>query len=447
MEIIALGINHMTAPVEIREKIVFTENQLEGALTDLLQESFLKECVVLSTCNRTEIYAVTPDPGEGREAVMSSIRKLKCIDRDALQGCIYFYRSGEAVEHLLRVAAGLDSMILGETQILGQVKNAYEQADACNAVGKILHSLFRQALICGKRVHSETKINENAASVSYAAVELAKNIFGRLVNRSILLISAGKMSELTLRHLYAQGASEVMVTNRTRERAEEIACSYGGKAWDYARIEEGIGKVDIVITSTGAPHFIINRLQMARIMRARKNRPLFIIDIAVPRDIEPAVNDLPNVYLYDIDDLQGVVDSNMKSREREAGRAGLIIAEEAAEFQTWFKTLDVVPLIAALRKKAEAIRKEELQRHLSSRLGKLDAKEQKAVDNLTRSIINRILRDPVLRIKEFAIEERSEVYVDSLCRLFELEDELYAEETPDSVPHAVADKKAGRKVF
>ncbi len=428
MDIIILGINHKTAPVEIREKLAFTAKQLEEAFIYLKSDLNLRECVILSTCNRTEFYAVTSEASKGREAVLSMINELKGIAPGELENCLFFYNCREAVAHLFAVTAGLDSMILGETQIIGQVREAYEKADTAGIIGKVLHALFRQALTCGKRVQTETEINQNAASVSYAAVELAKKIFGRLTNKSVLIIGAGEMSELTLRHVYDQGATDVYVSNRTRERAEKLASCFGGKTWDYDNREECLEKVDIVISSTGAPHFIIKKAEMVRIMRSRKNKPLFMIDIAVPRDFDPEINDINNVYLYDIDDLQGVVASNMKDREKEGRRAEIIVEEETAEFQIWFKTLDVVPLITALRKKAESIRQTELNNSLSSKLGQLDKKQQKAVDNLTKAIINRILREPVLRIKEFAVENKSEAYVASLCQLFDLEGELLEEE-------------------
>ncbi len=429
MDTFVLGINHKTAPVEIREKFAFTPSGLEDTLNFLLKDGLLQECVILSTCNRTEIYATAKDADRGRETVFNLLGEREGFTRESLEKISYFYACQDAVAHLFQVAAGLDSMILGETQILGQVKQAYETAAGCGSVGKVFHALFSRTLGCGKKVHTETKINENATSVSYASVELAKKIFGRLTRRSVLVIGAGEMSELTLRHLLDHGAAEVTVTNRTKERAEKVACNFGGKTVDYEDMEKHLETVDIVISSTGAPHFIITKPQMARIMRARKNRPLFIIDIAVPRDIDPAINSLGNVYLYDIDDLQEVVASNLKDREKEARRAELIIAEEVKEFQSWFKALNVVPLITALRKKAETIRQEELQRELSDKLAKLGKKEQKAVDNLTKLIVNRLLREPVLRIKEFAVEDKSDAYVASLSRLFDLEAELPQEDS------------------
>jgi glutamyl-tRNA reductase len=345
---------------------------------------------------------------------------IKGIDPEAICPSLYVHRRDKAVEHLFLVTAGLDSMILGETQILGQVKEAYSKASDAGLVGSVFHALFRQAVTAAKRVQTETAINQNAASVSYAAVELAKKIFGRLNDRTVLVLGAGKMSELTLRHLYDQGVRRVIVVNRTKERADQLAASFGGVAEYYEKRRDCLVTADIVISSTGAPHFVLDKEEMTQVMRIRRGRPLFLIDIAVPRDIDPQVNDLENVYLYDIDDLQAVVSANFKEREQEAVKARHILRKEINDFQVWFKTQEVVPLIAALRRKAEAIRQAELDVTIR-RLANLSDKERKHIDNLTRAIVNRILREPVLRIKEFALEDKSDLYVASLCQLFDLE--------------------------
>jgi len=428
LDLVALGVNHKTAPVEIREQLAFSEKQVKQVLQGLIQGDGLKECAVLSTCNRTEVYALAAGAEKVQSAFAGYLKVNRGLDPAGLRNFTYVYTGREAARHLFRVAAGLDSMILGETQILGQVKKAYEQAAACGTLDKVLHALFRRALECGKRVHSETEINQNSASVSYTAVKLAQDVFGQLAGCSVLVIGAGKMSELTLQHLHTHGCREMLIINRTRERAEALVALFGGKIFDYKSMGDCLVKADIVISSTGSPHFIIKKPLVAAAMRARKNRPLFFIDIAVPRDVDPAVNDLHNVYLYDIDDLQAVVDANIKEREREARKAELIIDQEVDEYCFWYKTLNVVPLIAALRQKAEKIRQEELAKMVGGCLSRLSPKEQKAVDNLTRLIVNRILREPVLKIKEFAAEERSEVYAASLCHLFDLDEDLLPKE-------------------
>ncbi|MBS3887343.1 MAG: glutamyl-tRNA reductase [Dethiobacter sp.] len=427
-EIMIMGINHKTAPVELREKLSFTESQLTRSLAFCKASCEISEAIILTTCNRTEIYVVGAGEELLRLRIMQLLAEIKEIDTVALRPNLYLHTREKAVEHLFTVTAGLDSMILGETQILGQVKDAYAKGKEAETVGAVFHALFRQAVTAAKRVQTETGINQNAASVSYAAVELAKKIFGRLDNRTVLVLGAGKMSELTLRHLYDQGVKEVIVVNRTKERADKLAHSFGGVAEYYENRRECLIKADIVISSTGAPHFILEREEMAAVMRARRGKPIFLIDIAVPRDIDPKVNELDNVYLYDIDDLQAVVAANLKDRQHEAVKARLIVKEEIAHFQTWLKTQEVTPLIAALRHKAETIRQSELDVSLK-KLANLSDKERKHVENLTRAIVNRILREPVLRIKEFALEDRSEVFVTSLCQLFDLTEELNGQPT------------------
>jgi len=429
-EIMIVGINHKTAPVELREKLSFTESQLTRSLEYCKQSTGINEAVILTTCNRTEIYVAGFDVSVCQDLVMEMLAEIKQIDIKAVKPNLYLLTQEKAVDHLFSVTAGLDSMILGETQILGQVKDAYAKANEANAVGTIFHSLFRQAVTAAKRVQTETAINQNAASVSYAAVELAKKIFGRLTDRTALILGAGKMSELTLRHLYDQGVKKVIVVNRTKARADQLAACFGGVSEYYEKRRDCLIQSDIVISSTGAPHFVLEKDEMASVMRARRGKPIFLIDIAVPRDIDPLVNDLENVYLYDIDDLQAAVASNMKDREQEAVKAKLIISQEITEFQMWFKTQEVVPLITALRRKAESIRTTELEQSLK-RLGNLSDKEKKHVDNLTRAIVNRILREPVLRIKEFALEDKSDIYVASLCQLFDLDEGLNGNGQPN----------------
>jgi glutamyl-tRNA reductase len=412
--------------VELREKLSFTESQLQRSLAFCKGHQDVSECIILTTCNRTEIYAVGNHEDALLCLIMQMLADIKEIDTEAVRPNLYVYTQEKAVEHLFSVTAGLDSMILGETQILGQVKGAYTKGVEAGTVGTVFHSLFRQSVTGAKRVQTETAINQNAASVSYAAVELAKKIFGHLNNRTVLILGAGKMSELTLRHLYDNGVKKVIVVNRTKERADKLAACFGGVSEYYEKRRDCLAQADIVISSTGAPHFVLDKEEMSSVLRSRRGKPIFLIDIAVPRDIDPKVNDLENVYLYDIDDLQAAVASNLKDREHEAVKARLIIKEEITEFQSWFKTQEVVPLIAALRGKAETIRQNELEVSLK-KLGNLSDKEKKHVENLTRAIVNRILREPVLRIKELAMEDKSDMYVASLCQLFDLEEAVNGE--------------------
>lgn len=420
--IVVIGINHKTAAVDLREKLSFTENQLARFFELCKERGEILHCVVLSTCNRTEVYVAGRDEEASGHAVTEMLAAVKGVDADDVRSGLYIYVREKAVEHLFCVTAGLDSMILGETQILGQVKEAYNKACAAGMAGSVFHVLFRQAITAAKRVQTETGINQKAASISYAAVELAKKIFGRLQDHTVMVLGAGKMSELTLRHLYDQGARRVIVVNRTKAHADQLAASFGGISEYYEKRRECLIKADIVISSTRAPHFVLGREEMSQVMRLRCGRPLFLIDIAVPRDVDPRVKELENVFLFNIDDLQEVVTANLRERKQEAERARQILRQEINEFQVWVKTQEVVPLIAALRQKAEAIRQAELGITIK-RLSNLSEKEKKHIDNLTRAIVNRILREPLLRIKEAALDDNSDTFVDLLCHLFNLKNE------------------------
>ncbi|NLP37061.1 MAG: glutamyl-tRNA reductase [Firmicutes bacterium] len=438
-EILVVGINHKTATVEVREKLAFSKSQLAQALAFLRTLDEVYEAVIISTCNRTEIYSFGKDGESLLDATLIMLEKIKKIDPHTIRSYLYTYGQEEAVRHLFRVTAGLDSMILGETQILGQVKTAYADAVAADLVDSYFHTLFRLAVTAAKRVQTETEINQNAASISYAAVELAKNIFASLQGRTVMIIGAGKMSELTLRHLYEQGAQNVWVVNRNRGRAKKIAAKYGGRSEDFNNLYRCLVKADIVISSTSAPHYVLRAKDLSRIHAQRQGKPLFLIDIAVPRDIEPQAGELENVFLYDIDDLQAVVAENMDKRKQEALAAEKILDEEIDEYKKWFKTRAAAPLIAALHKKAEKIRTSHLEGTLR-KLANLDEREKKHVVNLTRAIVNGILRDPVLRLKESALEANKDFYLNSFCRIFALEDFLddnsqpSPEKAEDSMP-------------
>lgn len=421
-EIIVTGISHKTAPVELREKLAFTESELGRSFAWCIAPNGISEAVILSTCNRTEIYAGGREAGELCQATKDMLKAVKKIDAETVGSKLYVYTGEAAVEHLFNVAAGLDSMLLGETQILGQVKEAYGKAVGAGTVGSFFHALFRHAVTAAKRVQTETGINCHAVSVSSAAVELAKKIFPRLEDRMVLVIGAGKISELTIRHLYAQGVKKVVVVNRTRSRADQLAACCGGLSADFESRRHWMAQADIVISSTGAPHFVLDKEEIAAVMHDRRSKPLFLVDIAVPRDIDPQVNTLENVCLYDIDDLQAVVAANIKEREIEACKAEVILKEEITAFFRWFKAREVVPLIAALRRKAENIRQSELEISLK-KMTNLSDREKKHVENLTRAIVNRILREPVLRLKEFAVADQSDIRVTSLCQLFALDEE------------------------
>ncbi len=423
MHIAAVGMSYKTAPVEVRGRVAWTADQLPVALSQIRAVPGVLEGVILSTCNRTEIYAVLERQYLGREALLQYWAEQKNVPPLEIAGHAFFLVDDQAVDHLMRVASGLDSMILGETQILGQVKDAYLLARELGTAGKILNELFQKAVACGKRVHTETAISQNAVSVSYAAVELAKKIFGDLAGRRAMLVGAGKMAGLTAKHLVDNGIAEIIVCNRTFSRAVEMAREFGGRAVPMDKMEENLGLADVVISSTGAAGQVITREMVQRAMRARRSRPLFLVDIAVPPDIDPAAGELDNVFLYDIDDLEAVVLANLEERAREAQKAERIILDEVTKFRHWMRTLNVVPLIKSLREKAEEIRQAELQR-LFNRLPRLTEREREIIAGTTALIVNKILNDPTVRVKEFAGSEDADVYVRAFSKLFNLTDEL-----------------------
>jgi len=419
MHLTLVGLSHKTAPVEIREKLTFPAHRQEEALSVLTASDAVAEAVIVSTCNRTEIYAVTGAGFDGPGAIIDFIADYHGLDRHELVRYLYISEGEAVVKHLFRVVASLDSMVLGEAQILGQVKEAYDHAFGAGACGRIFNKLFRQSFEVGKRVRTETDIGENAVSISYAAVELAKRVFESLEGRCVLILGAGKMSELTAKHLVSNGVRKVLVANRTFERAEELAERFEGEAIRYDDLFERMREADIVISSTAATHYVITRDRIAAAAKHRRD-PLFLIDIAVPRDIDPACAEVSDVYLYDIDDLNGVVSTNLEERMHEAERAEVIIAEEMGEFEAWLESMEVVPTVAAIRAKAEAVRAEELEKALK-RLGGLSEKELKTVEALTSSIVNKMLHGPTARLKGVAAEKDGYTYVEAARFLYGLD--------------------------
>lgn len=420
MHLTLVGLSHKTAPVEIREKLTFPAHRQEEAHSLLLGTPEVAEAVVLSTCNRTEIYAVTATDCDGPGTIIDFLADYHDLKRDELAPYLYFLEGEAVVRHLFMVVASLDSMVVGEAQILGQVKEAYEHAFSHNAAGRIFNKLFRQSFEVGKRVRNETNIGENAVSISYAAIELAKRVFDSLEGRTVLILGAGKMSELTAKHLMCNGVKTVLVANRTFERAEELACRFCGSAVRYDELFERMQEADIVISSTAATHYVITKEQVAAALKGRKGNPLFLIDIAVPRDIDPAVNELADVFLYDIDDLNDVVEANIEERLREARRAEVIIAEEMVAFERWIESMEVVPTVAAMRAKAEQVRTAELERALK-RLGGLSERELQTVEQLTSSIVNKMLHGPTARLKAVAGEKDGYDYVEAARFLYGLD--------------------------
>ncbi|MCR8644179.1 glutamyl-tRNA reductase [Paenibacillus sp. N1-5-1-14] len=430
MHIVVVGLNHRTAPVEVREKFTFAQGDLPQALQELKNTKSVLECVVVATCNRTEIYAVVDKLPRYSHYIRGFIEKWFNVPREQFRDYLYSYEEDKAIRHLFKVTAGLNSMIIGETQILGQVKDAFFLAQQNQATGTMFNELFKQAITTAKRAHYETSIAENAVSVSYAAVELGKRIFGSYANKKVLIVGAGKMGELTLKHLRVSGLKQLYVVNRTFSKALELAESAGGTACQFERLAELLTEVDVVITSTGATEFVLTHKMLQTVVAQRKSRPLFMMDIAVPRDADPKIGELANVFLYDIDDLEALVESNMEERQKEAAKIELMIDNEMIAFEMWQRTLGVAPLIQALHQKASSVHEETMD-SLLKKLPELDERQIKVIRKLTKSIVNQMLRDPIVRIKEMSAQRHGDEALDYFTQIFALE-EILAEQHMES---------------
>lgn len=430
MHIIVVGLNHQTAPVEIREKLSFSNTSLPHALVDLKDRKSILECLILSTCNRTEIYAVVDKLQRTKHYILGFLEDRFGISRTHLQEYIYSYEDDEAVRHLFRVTAGLDSMIIGETQILGQVKTAFQQAQFNKATGTWFNKLFKEAVTFSKRAHEETAIAEHPVSVSYAAIELGKQVFGTYKDKSVLVIGAGKMSELALKYLVDQDIKELFVVNRTYKQAIRLAEQYNGIPYPYTQMEEIIGRVDMVITSTSATEYVLTAEMFEKIAPLRANQPLFILDIAVPRDVDPQIGQISNVLLYDIDDLQLLLDAHLDKRKAEAHKIEAMIEQEVKVYYDWLATLGVIPLIQALQNKTKQIYEETIT-NLYQKLPELDERERKVIEKLSKSMLNQMLRDPILRIKELAVEKNRDEAMELFVRMFGLEEQLQGEQVQE----------------
>lgn len=429
IRIVNIGMNHETAPVELRECLAKDPAHADRALAMMRELACVKEGMFLSTCNRVEALFTTEQTDEAKGSVIAVLSKLGGMPSESLCSNLFTYEDRDAVRHIFRVASSLDSMVIGEPQILGQIKEAYTSATKENTTGVILNRLLHRAFHTAKRVRTETGISDAAVSVSYAAVELAKKIFYDFKGKKVLLIGAGEMAELAARHLLSQGVSAITVANRTFQKAVEVAQVFKGVPVSFEEIEAQLLEADIVISSTAAPGYVITHDQVKGSMKKRRNRPLFFIDIAVPRDVEPEVNDLENVYAYDIDDLKGIIQMNRGQREEEAIKAERIVEEEVIKFEQWLKTLEVVPTIVSLKEKAETIRQAELKKSLSS-LGELSPSQMKSLEALTLSITEKILNDPILFLKQKADRPLGKSYLDTARRLFRLD-----RENGDEVEH------------
>ncbi len=432
--IINIGMNHETAPVELRECMAVESQNVQDALGRMRRLDVVREGFFLSTCNRVETLIVADAPKEARGAVVNLLSKIGGIPADDFLSSLYTYENMDAVAHIFSVASSLDSMIIGEPQILGQIKDAYLQATRAKMSGVILNRLMHKAFHVAKRVRSETDICGAAVSISYAAVELARKIFNELEGKRVLLIGAGEMAELAARHLLTNGVSAMTVLNRTFERAVEVAERFHATPVSFDELEEQLLKADIVVTSTAATEYVITQKMVKRVLKKRRNRPLFLIDIAVPRDVAPEVNKLNNVYLYDIDDLKGVIEFNKMQRREEAVKAQRIVREEVVKFEKWLKTLAVVPTIVSLREKAEAIVQAEFGKSRPV-LQQLDAPHREAVEVLVRSAVEKVLHDPILFLKGKVGRSTLNDYLDATRKLFSLDEKEESEQAKPMTGH------------
>jgi len=419
-EILLIGINHKTAPVELRECIAFTEDESESALRELSRQPHIKEVLLFSTCNRVEVLVVTTDKAEAIDTTKDYIAEANKIPRKAFEDSLYIHEGDEAVRHIFRVASSLDSMVLGEPQILGQVKDAYRIATEAKASGVILNRLLHRTFFVAKRIRTETGIGDHAVSISYAAIELGRKIFGSLEGKNVLLVGAGEMAELAVEHLIRNKAGKFYVANRTFENGVALARRFNGQALRFEEIADSLKLVDIIISSTGSPDYVITREQVKGVIRIRRNRPIFFIDIAVPRDIDPRVNRLTNSYVYDIDDLQGVIEENIEDRQREAIKGERIVDEAVIRFRDWYASLEVVPTIVALRSKLESIAETEIKKTLQS--NKIPESSLGAIQKMAGSLINKIMHDPTVFLKKDGMPGDMSNHIDTVRKLFKLDE-------------------------
>ncbi len=421
MRLSVTGLNHKTAPVEVREKLAFDDRSLAEALRCLKSAPEVSEALILSTCNRVEVALATADEADPRALASGFLADSGKTEPGSLAPHLYHHQDRDAVQHLFRVAASLDSMVVGEPQILGQMKSAYAMAKAHGSLGGHLDMVLTRAFGVAKRVRNETEIGQSAVSVSFVAVELAREIFGSLAGRKVLIVGAGKMSELAARYLHGSGASQIFVTNRTHDRAVEMAEMFKGSVVEYNRFISRLPEIDIVITSSGAPHYILLKEEMKHVIDARRNRPMFLIDIAVPRNVDPRVNELDNVFLYDIDDLQRVADENRQGRLQQAGQAEQIISDEVERLLARLKAREVTPTIVRLQEQLEQVRQAEMER-LRARFGDLTPQQQEALEALTRGIISKIAHSPIAELRRQASEPDGVQAVELIRRVFRLEE-------------------------
>jgi len=426
MHLLLVGISHRTAPVDLRERVDFQSRGIDRALAALAARGVAREAVVLSTCNRSEIYAAVEDTAAGRTDLVAFLSAFHKVDPSAVTPHVHSATDLDAARHLFRVAAGLDSLVVGEPQILGQVKEAHAAAAEVQAVGPTLNRLFHASFAVGKRVRTETQLGAGAVSVSYAAVALARKIFGDLKDRAVLVVGAGEMGKLTAMHLKSQGVLRVTIVSRTMAHAARTAQTIGGSAAPWDELATTLEASDIVITATGAASPIFTKAHIESLMRRRRDRPLFIVDIAVPRDVEPAAGEIEQVFLYNVDDLRATVSENLARRGSEVERAEAIVGEETERFAAWLRSRSAIPTVVALRQRFEAIRRAELER-LAFKMSALSPDARSRVDEITHLIIEKLLLMPTEQLKALGDAETVDAYAEALIRLFGLGEQNVAD--------------------
>ena len=420
LDIVLMGLNHKTAPVALRECLAFSEDETFAALEALQESPTISESMLISTCNRVEVLMATSDTSNAADTVKIFFSEFKNLPVSEFEKTLYIHEGDDAVRHVFRVASSLDSMVVGEPQILGQIKAAYQIAISKKTSGVLLNKLLHRTFFVAKRVRSETGIGDHAVSISYAAIELGRKIFGTFEGKKVLLVGAGEMAELAVEHLIRNRVGDILVANRTFKNGVELAKRFNGQAIRFEEITGFLEHVDIIISSTGSPDYVVSRDQVKGIIRRRRNRPLFFIDIAVPRDIDPEINRLTNSYVYDIDDLKGVIDENIEDRNREAIKGERIVDEAVISFRHWFESLDVIPTIVELRNKIEEIAKGEIKKTLQT-LKHLSDDDYEAISRMTNAMINKILHDPTLLLKSNGHHQKKSVYLDVTRKLFRLD--------------------------
>jgi glutamyl-tRNA reductase len=422
MHLFLLGVSHRTAPVDLREKLDFSSRDVGAAVVALAARSSAAESVVLSTCNRSEIYVASTSPDTAREEIIRFLSEYHQLPAESFAPHLFSFTEAEVAAHLFRVAAGLDSLVVGEPQILGQVKDAFQAAAERRCTGPVLRKLFDWSFNVGKRVRSETALGEGAVSISFAAVQLARKIFGRLDGRRVLVVGAGEISTLTAQHLRAQGVAEVAITSRTAAHAQALATEVGGHWVPWDGLGAALATADIIVTATGSQRPIITRAHVETALGRRRRDPLFIIDVAVPRDVEASVSEIEQVFLYNVDDLQTIVHENISKRSAEIERAEAIVREELGRFAAWQKSRGAIQTVVALRDRFDTIRRSELQR-LDPKLAGLPPEARAIFDQLTRLIVEKLLLDPTEQLKALPDEETQAAYTEAVNRLFRLRDE------------------------